>query len=78
MSHLYFWFCIFLPRYAAGRWSPREYHAVADHAVDACLDEGKSFEIGSPSNVQQDVGQHVNLRICVDGGVRKNGSAAIA
>ena len=42
-------------------WSPREYNLVGDHAVNACLDEGKSFEIGSPQDVRDAVAQHKNI-----------------
>ena len=58
-------------------WSPREYNTVADHAVNASFDEGRSWEAGSRSDMQQAIRQHANLRICVDGGMRGNGTAAV-
>ena len=61
----------FVPR------SPHEFNTVADHAVNASLDQGWSLEAGSGSDTQQAIRQHANLRICADAGMRGKRAAAI-
>ena len=54
-------------------WSPREYNCVADHAVNVTLDSQTSW------SRMEELQIHTGacLRLCVTGGVRENGDAAV-
>ena len=62
-------------------WSPREYNTVADHAVNATMgatDEGEgNCSWVDDYALKAALEDNVNLRLCVDGGVRGSIIAAI-
>ena len=53
-------------------WCPRSYNVVADHAVNVTLDEEKSWTKLENVHLPEDA----QLRLCVDGGLRRKGDAA--
>ena len=57
-------------------WSPREYNIVADHAVNATLDEKRSWIVRSEQELTTAIRRKQNIRVCVDGGLRRDGQAA--
>ena len=58
-------------------WAPREFNAVADHAVNATMDCGSSWEIGDARELSKAVRNRRICRICSDGGVRSEQLSAI-
>ena len=58
-------------------WAPREFNAVADHAVNCALDEGCSFSRCDNTALAQALLAGANLRLSVDGGRRSATQAAI-
>ena len=58
-------------------WAPREFNTVADHAVNATLDTGQSWARPVEEGELAQAFQTGSLvRLCVDGGLRRNGAAA--
>ena len=51
-------------------WSPREYNAVADPAVNSAMDNSESWSIVNDALLTSAFESNTNLRLCVDGGRR--------
>ena len=58
-------------------WSPRELNTVADHAVNASLDQRRSWSSPEETNLQRDTLKGANFRLCVDGGLRSGHAGAM-
>ena len=50
-------------------WAPREFNIVADHAVNATMDAGESWDRAGTWPFICRTRQQFNLRLCVDGGL---------
>ena len=57
-------------------WDPRKYNTYADHAVNCALDQNRSWELGDDEQISWAMSNRLNLRLCVDGGLRGDGQAA--
>ncbi len=55
-------------------WAPREFNSVADHAVNATLDTGESWSRKHESLHSALKRERTCMKLCVDGGLRRNGS----
>ena len=56
-------------------WSPREFNSVADHAVNATMDQ--SWGRGRTSDLKKAIQEKVFLRVCIDGGRRSSSLGAL-
>ena len=54
-------------------WSPRQYNVVADHLVNAALDMQSDFWQHDDTSMRESLRCNEAFRVCVDGGVRRNG-----
>ena len=58
-------------------WSPRQFNTVADHAVNATMDWKRDWLVADEVGIADAVSCKSNIRLAVDGGVRRAGAAAI-
>ena len=59
-------------------WSPREFNSVADHAVNATMDENRpSWGRGRTSDLKRAIQEKASLRVCIDGGRRSSSLGAL-
>ena len=52
-------------------WSPREYNTVADHMVNAAMDNNCAWQKWDRQLLEDHIKRGGSLRICVDGGLRR-------
>ena len=57
-------------------WSARKFNSAADYMVNLAMDAGRDFEIDLGRLRQQSL-RHIRLKVCIDGGLRRCGSAAL-
>ena len=57
-------------------WDPRDYNSVADHGANVALDLGQEWQILRKLESQHAIAAGANIRLCFDGALRGNGSAA--
>eukprot|EP00973_Karenia_brevis_P080559 11176999-Karenia_brevis.AAC.1 len=57
-------------------WDPRHMNSLADHAGNAALDIDADWCHRDPYNINIAKASRANLRLCVDGAYRRNGTAA--
>ena len=58
-------------------WSPREFNAVADHAVNAALDSSSTWTRCDNELLADALIDGRSLRLCLDGGRRSQSQAAV-